>query len=353
MGMTPLEDESDAQHDLRAFGLKQSLQNAITLVNQSEDLTIGWSVDRTARAVCLDLELLPESGTQLAEKLATVKPSKSDFAGFALPAAAVTANWVGTLTDAQVVQTKKALATLRKALTHQLENQGLSDEGLKQATHLADELCAVLEKNVASKRSDGGLAVVLDPAAITMLGGVALADGAKLDKILRELVVEIRKGSPVTADSIKLDVETYKGIRFHTIDLPTPHKLAPLLGEWLHVVVGVGDDRLVVAAGHEPAKTLKQAIDQSKAAAGREVPPLKISLAAASIARFVAQVADDEQVKAKAAIAAGLLQAAEKQDHVTITLNPVARGVRLRLEFGAGLLKALGTLAPIGVPPAQ
>ncbi len=151
VGMAKMADESDAQHDARAFGLKQLLQQVIALVNQSEDVTLGWSVDRTARAADLDFELTAQSGTKLAEQLAAMKPGKTNFAGFALPEAAATANWAGTLTDAEVAQTKSTLATLRKALVHQLENQGLSEEGLKQATHLADELFEVLEKSVEAK----------------------------------------------------------------------------------------------------------------------------------------------------------------------------------------------------------
>ncbi len=123
------------------------------------------------------------------------------------------------------------------------------------------------------------------------------------------------------------------------------------MGEWLNVVVGIGDDRLLVAAGHDPAKTLKKVIDRSKAAAGKEVPPLRITLAAASIAKFVAEVAPDEEVKAKAAMVAGFLQTAGKKDHVTITVNPISQGVRVRLEFEEGLLKVLGSLPPMGGLP--
>ena len=189
----------DAQRTTPApSAIKQLLQQVITVVNQSEDVTLGWSVDRTARAADLDFELTARSGTPLAEQLAAMKPGKTNFAGFALPEAAATANWAGTLTDAQVAQTKSTLAALRKALVHQLENQGLSEDGLKQATHLADELFAVLEKSVETRRSDGGLAVLVDPAGVTVLGGAAVADGGKLDEIFKELVAEIEKGSPVS-----------------------------------------------------------------------------------------------------------------------------------------------------------
>ena len=43
-----------------------------------------------------------------------------------------------------------------------------------------------------------------------------------------------------------------------------------------------------------------------------------------------------KQVKAKAAMVAGFLQTAGKKDHVTITVNPIPRGVRVRLECEGG-----------------
>ena len=135
--------------------------------------------------------------------------------------------------------------------------------------------------------------------------------------------------------------------------MPTPKpELKPLVGDTLEVVVGIGDDQLLVAAGRDAAKTLKRVIDQSKAAAGKEVPPLEIKLSAATIAKFIAQVAEDEEVKAKAGRwSAEIWKKAGKKDHVIMTTKPIPQGVRMRLEFEEGLLKALGSLSPMGGPP--
>lgn len=132
--------------------------------------------------------------------------------------------------------------------------------------------------------------------------------------------------------------------------------MQPYVGDTLEVVVAVADDKVMVAAGRDAAKTLKKAIDQSKAAAGTEVPPLQISLAVTPIAKFVAAVGEDEKVEAKAAALAAALEQAGGKDHVRITTTPISRGVRLRLELEEGLLKAICSmgkaLAPMGgMPP--
>ncbi len=77
---------------------------------------------------------------------------------------------------------------------------------------------------------------------------------------------------------MKVSAETYQGIHLHTVSLPTPDpELTPLVGDTLDMVVGIGDDKVLVAVGRDAAKTLKKAIDRSKAAAGKEVPPLQVT----------------------------------------------------------------------------
>jgi hypothetical protein len=351
MGMARTPDESDAQYNGRVFGFKQAHQNIVTLINEAEELTIGWTIDVDAGTSYLDFEVKARSGTDLAKQFAAMKPGKTNFAGFLMPEAAATANWAGTLTDADVARANSALATIHKAIAKELDNQGLPEEGLKQATHLLDEMVGIVEKNIEKKQSDGGAAVLLGPATLTIVGGSVVADGAEVDKLLKELVEEMRKSEPKTADSIKLNAETYQGIRFHTLSVPTPTpELKPLLGDTLEVVVGVGDNQLLVAAGRDAAKTLERVIDGSKAAAGKEVPPMEIKLSAATIAKFIAQVAEDEEVKARVEMISSILEKAGKKDHVILTTKPIPQGVCMRLELEQGLLKALGSLASIYLP---
>ena len=109
--------------------------------------------------------------------------------------------------------------------------------------------------------------------------------------------------------------------------MPTPKpELTPLVGDKLEVILGIGGNQLLVAAGRDAAKTLKKVIDDSKAATGKEVPPLTIKVSLGTLAKFVAQVADEEDVKAKAAMIAGFLENAGKKDHVTLTATPIPQG---------------------------
>lgn len=352
VGMAQMPNEDEAGHNARVVAIKQTLDQIVMLVNEAEDFTLGWMIDHNTSTARLDFELTAQNDTKLAQQLATFKSDKTRFAGFLAPKAAATAIWNRTLTDADVARAKNTLAAVRESLVQELKNQGLGQADLKRATHLADQLFNVLKKNVETKHIEGGLSVLLDPAAATVIAGTTVADDAKLEEILKELIAEIREGKPATADAIKCTTETYEGIRLHVFTVPTPEpRWQPLVGDKLEVIVGIGDHRLLVAAGRDAMKTLKTAIDRSMATNNKDVLPIEISLSAARISRFIAQVAEEEDVKAKAEMLAGILQRAGNEDHVTLSVVSIPQGVRVRLECEQGLLKALGSLSPMGGPP--
>lgn len=343
VGMQQMPAEGEDEYAIRQNVAKQAVQQLATLINDMDELLLGWNVDTKLKTTYLDLEITAQSGTKLAEQFADIKPGKTNFAGLMLPEAALTLCSVGTMSDAEVAQVRSALATLRKSVAKELEKQSLPEEEAKLATQLFGNLIDVLEKSVETKKTDVGMAVMLDPGAVTLVAGAAIADGAKLAKTCRQLADEVQK-SGQAAGALRIGGETYAGIQLHTVSAPTPDAaLVPLVGDTLEAAVGVGDDKVLVAVGRNAVKTLKKAIDGLKTTAGKEVPPLEIRLAVQAIAKFVAEVGDDPQAKVTASMVAGMLKTAGDKDHVIVTAQPIPRGVRLRLEAEEGLLKALGS----------
>jgi hypothetical protein len=105
-----------------------------------------------------------------------------------------------------------------------------------------------------------------------------------------------------------------------------------------------------VAVGRDAAKTLKDVLSQSKADADKTVLPLKVSFAVGKIAKFVAEIADEDEVKSQAAGLAEAMEKADGKDHVTLTSTPIAHGFRVRLEVEEGLLKLLGSMGQMMGP---
>jgi hypothetical protein len=230
-----------------------------------------------------------------------------------------------------------------------LKDQGLSQEQLDLASDMLNQLFDLVIKTIELKKTDYGMAVVLEPNALTVAAGSIVADGAKLEDILKKILAEAEKNEPEAAKLIKLNAETYKGIRFDVFSMPAPDpKLATLVGDTLDVVLGIGDKQVFIAAGRDAVKTLKETIDKSQSEAGKEIPASQLILSGLKVAKFVSAVADDDQAKAVADKIAGILEQSGGKDHLTVVTAPIPNGARIRLELEEGILKALGGMQPMG-----
>jgi hypothetical protein len=351
--------ETDDTYAVRLNAMKQTIQQLSAMINEMDELLVGWAIDHQSNSTYLDLQATAQPGTKFAKQFAQMAGAKTNFAGFGLSGAAATAAWTGTLSDDDVTRAKGNIALAGDRISKGLDEQGLPAEKLQLAKQVLGNVLEVARKTVENKKGDAGLTLLLDPSAVTLVAGGMVAEGAKLESALKLLAADLQKDEPALAGMLKLNAETHEGIRFHTLALPmNDPKFAALVGDNLDVVVGIGDSSAYVAAGRDAAKTLKQVIDQSKAAPGKAIPPARISLSAAPIAKFAAAVIDGPQ-KQMAAMLAMMLQQTSGKDHVTFTVNSISNGVHGRLEIEEGLLKLLGMAgqmtmgSPSGPPPAN
>ena len=234
---------------------QQGMKQLTTMLNELDNLTIGWNVDHASKTTYLDVEATAQPGSNLAKQFAAVQPGKTAFAGFLSPEAAVTGTWVNKLDDADVATAKASLTEMRKKAAAELAKQNLPEEQSKLAKQLLTDLAAILEKTVEGKKLDGGLMLNLEPGKATVVAGNTIVDGAKLDKILKQLVDEVKKDRPVVDEMIKLNAETYEGVRFQYAQRPLGRSvMTKLFGDTLEAVFGVGDDKVFVAVGHDAAR---------------------------------------------------------------------------------------------------
>jgi hypothetical protein len=356
-GLPQQPNESDSQYALRQKAAEQAVQQTIALVNDLEYLTIGLNIESKTARTYLDVELTAVDGSTLAKQLGAWKPTKTNFAGMLAPEAVLASNWAGTISDADVARAKTGLAEVRKTAQDQLENGGVAGDDLKSLMKLVDGVVAVLEKTVESKKSDGGATLFASPDALTLVGGLAIAGGDDLEKVFKDVADNFKTQAAAESVEVKLDSDSYQGVRFHAITVPAKDEnMQKLVGKKLEIVLGIADDRLLVAAGRDAAKTLKKTIDRLKADAGKDALPIKLTSSVASLVKFAVANEQDEASKAQLLAAAKLLEKAGGKDHVILTLNAVPRGARLRLELEEGLVKVIGQMSqaaggPGGVPP--
>jgi hypothetical protein len=354
MERQPGEDED--MYNARINVAKQSLQKMRQAIDEMDNLLLGLAVDSSTNGAYLDFEVTAKPGTKSAQEFASMKEAKTNFSGLLLPNAAVTATMSSTLSDANVVQTKAALTELRKSTIKELDNNAdLTKEQRQLAQQLLTDAMDVLQKTVEGKNVDGGMALVLEPGAPTMVVAVKVAEGAKLEKVLKQIVAEAGKEQPDIANLIKLNKETVSGVNLHVATVPVPDAEAQaVLGNTVDIIVGTGEDSLYVAAGKNSLAIIKTVIEKSKADPGKSVPPLQITVSGTPIAKFAAATIPSEDEKKVAEAIATVLAQSGGKDHLLVTAKGIPDGMNVRISIEEGLLKAVPAAVPTaGKAPAK
>ena len=165
---------------MQQASMKQMFDQLEKLSKELDTLVIGLGMDVEAKSLYLDIEVALD-GTSLAAQSKAMDDAKTNFAGFAVPGAAMTMLAAGATDKEQAVQAKQMLDNFKASATKYLdENDDLGDKRRDLAKQLLGDAFDVAKKTIDLKKSDAGVAVVLgdEPAVI---GGWMIAAGNKLD----------------------------------------------------------------------------------------------------------------------------------------------------------------------------
>jgi hypothetical protein len=341
------------QQAMQQASVKQMFDNLDKLSKELDTLVIGLGVDADSKSLFLDVETHAVDGSDLASKCAAMKDAKTNFAGFALPGAAMTMVAAGTTDAEEAAQGKQMLDKLKENAAKQLDDmENISDKQKELGKQLMNDAFDVAKQTVDLKKSDAGMAVVLGDNP-SMVAGWMIAAGDKLNATFKKLVKEIANDKPEVGSMIKLDSESYDDVKFHiaTIPLPPAGGAKEVFGDVIQIAVGISDSRLYVGAGKDPIAALKKAIAASKESPDKSISPMEMVISATPIAKFIAKATPDTnpgdaQAKKVAGKIAAQLAKMPGQDRLTMTVKPIENGAVLRLNVEPGVIKTvMGTIA--------
>ncbi len=342
---------SEEQRAIMAANVKQLFAKLEKLSNELDTLVIGVGLDQSSQSLFLDVEVLGKEGTDLAKKFASLKDAKTDFAGFALPGAAMTMLSAGTSNEEDVKEAKAMLNSYKKNLDKLLDSNEQLGEKRELAKQLLADILIVVEKTAELKKSDCGMSVVLDDGPVA-IAGMRIAEGAKLEGALKKLVREISADEPGLKEIITLDAEKYEGVNFHVAKINVPDRsAAKAFGETVEIAVGISGSSLYLGAGKDPVHMIKKAIDASKASPGKAIDAADLVISATPIAKFFAKVIPTDspsstQAKRNFAKAASMLAKSDGKDHITMTVKAIRNGATMRLNVESGVIKTILDLLP-------
>lgn len=337
-----LEKQPDQQRALTERASRNMLEEVTSLIQDSEEFTVGLQVDGQTKSTHLDISLIAKAGTKLAAQMDLMKEVTSSQAGFLAPDAAVHLHVASRINQEDMVLYQDMLKTARENTLKEVENdQDIETEEARQiARDVVNALFDVGEKTVAAGKVDGGAALFLTPTGkLNFVAGASVKDASRLEETFKKLA-DAAKNEP-KAPKVNFDAVQHAGVRFHTMSLPIPAKeneAQQLFGENLDVALGFGQESLYVAFGPAGIDTTKAIIDNSKSRQAENVAPAQFVVSLGPILKFASAVKEDPVTT----MLASVLDKSQGQDHISVKAQSVERGVRYRLEVEQGVLQLVG-----------
>lgn len=320
--------------ELLAREAKASLN---VLINQSEQLTVGWGVDSQGGRMHLDLQATAVAGSALAQQWSRLSDGRSLLSGCIVENAAVTFQGVTQRSAGSGGGTQAVVEYLRQKALKGIGQDPQAPEALRS---IVNNVLDVVARTIEKGRSEISGSVVLAPKSFQFVAGVCVADGRALAVSFQELYALARQQPDMP--EVKFFADTHHEVDLHTLTIPIAERDVDahrMLGEKLDVVVGTGPQSLYFAFGPQCDTLLKTAIDRSVEAGAQPVPPVQVRSAARPLMMFLASL---DPTRDKPARMAEAIHSARGGDEVSLTVTPCPNGFDCRLLVEEGILEMLG-----------
>jgi hypothetical protein len=331
------------EYEARSKLMRLNVQQIERVVNEMEQFLLGLSIDSSARTLSMEGTVTAVAGTTAAQEL-DQPPKQSAYTGLLLPDAAATLIETVTIHESQVAQFEVMRDAFKGIIEQAIdEEEELPDEASREKVKkLVADAGQLLLDTAQAGTIDLAASLKLDPGDVQLVVGCAIADGEKLEQLVRDCaaLVEGDPGFP----GINFDADSQHGVAFHTMTVPVPAEEAEareILGESLEVAIGTAPKSAYLAIGKGGVASLKQAIDRSANQAVTGLPPVKMTASLVPIFEFASSIEENPQV----AQVSSALEGLEGRDQVTFTETFTDGVANVRFEIQDGVLAAFGALA--------
>ncbi|MEM9352526.1 MAG: hypothetical protein AAGA92_05895 [Planctomycetota bacterium] len=342
----PLPGESEADFEARKEQTMSQVEQIDQIFTDIDELTVGLAIDGGNNRAVFDFAYTVLEGTKLADQLALYEDSKTDFAGFIQPDAAMMLSLTQKMADTDKAQFKQMIPALRKQVRNAVENETElpTDEAREAMISAFDDFIDAFVATIDAGLMDGGAVLNLSPNAMSLVAGGFIGEPAKVEEGLKK-IADIAKDEP-DFPGVEWDAESHAGISFHTLSVPLPAdepEPRKFFGDAVDVAVGIGEKSVYFALGRDCLAKAKEVIDASAAAPGADVKPMELSFALGPILEVAAAFADGDDKETVQMISNVLNNESQGRDHVRLTSEVVGgNSVRGRLELEDGVLRAIG-----------
>lgn len=338
--LQPLPGETDEQYELRRQLVQTQMDELLKMIDEVDSITIGFSIDRKAKNVHLDFAITAVEGSDLAVDSALIQDMETSFSGFLPEDAAILMNVSSKFNKSDTAAAELMLKSVETEVLAALENDPGLDSAQRAALKKAlTDSMAVLIDTIKGEKLDMAASVSFSGSRMVAIGGIKVVGGKKLDGALQE-ILKLAAEEP-GAPAVRLNADVHKGVNFHTLSMPLPPgepEAEKVFGESLEVALGVGDEGIYFGVGANSLSAVKSAIDNSTEA--KIVPSMQVSLSVTKLVKFAASIVPDLPPEGREIL--GKIVGLTGDDKISITVEPIPNGSRLRIQLDEVAIKALG-----------
>ena len=351
-GLKQLPGESDEEYALRKSVAQAQMQQITQMIEEMDELTLGLSIDGDQQRALFDFAVTGVEGSALAKQITEYSDAKTNFAGFFQPDAAMMMSFSSKVTDDEVAQFNQMFDALSQQMMKTIDEEAElpSDEAREAMKSAVGDFLDAFKETIEGGTMDGGAVLNVAPQSATFVAGGLVVDPAKVESGLKKIAELAEEDEDFPG--IEWDGDSHGNVRFHTMSVPIPeHEEEPrqLFGDKLDIAVGIGEQSAYVALGRDCIDAVKQVIDRSKAEPNKAVAPAEMTFSLGQIFSTIAAVDSAGEEPVVHMIADMLKNEGTGRDHVRFVVQPVAKGLRYRIEIEEGVLKAIG----LGIMAAQ
>ncbi len=321
------DDETPEQHKAKGEVLDVVKARVVAVLKEGGHVALRLDVDEKAKELSAELALSGSKGTQLAKDIAALGERKSVVAGLVGPDSVLSF----TL---NLPNDEKFAAAMQTVVKEEIRKD-IAKEQNKEKKEGAEKMFKAFEP--ALKFTDAEWAIDLrGPKAgglYTLVGGQKVADGAKLDKAIRDVVAQMAEKE---RGEIKFDAEKADGVAINTVSTKDSDEgFKKAFGDG-PAYFAVRSDAIFVAVGEGALEALKAALK----APPKVSQPLQFEVAIAHVAEAMAK--EQPQAPKAAAKAFG-----KDKDNDKIRVSLEAGGeLKVRFVMKTPVLNFLHLLEP-------
>jgi hypothetical protein len=349
-GMTRQADETEGQHELRRAMAEARIEQLSRLVNDLDLISLGWTIDAEQKRTYLDVTPVFKRGSKSAQEVASYGQSRTNFAGFYQPDAAITAIFVYPKLIAGDVEYVEMMRNTRRLINKVIDKEvrvadAASAEAPEELKAAIGDFLDAFADTLKTGRMDGASTFHFSPDSMTLLMAISARDPAKVEAGLRKLEAAGKKLGALR-ERVQWNAASHAGVNFHTLAVPVPEDEKDArrwMGSELNIAVGLGPKAVYLAIGKDNLDAVKHAIDASAAETDKAAPPFDVAISLGRIMEMaVVQAKKNDQKAIAQKVADMLRKEAPDRDHIRAVGEVIPNGMRYRVVAEEGVLRAVG-----------